>query len=421
MVNSTTSKPLRVLFAAGPGNVIGTYKHWINEQDDPSQVAVTYSSQFYDVCCDLKLQSYVISSCEEKKFVRDGRFMIEHRPIPLRNASGLLYHLGQLWYDLHFIFSAVRFRADVAVVMTNTTHLFVLSLLRWLGVQVVPSLHCVLWRKYAPQRMVESLILKLSRSLFVSDCFAILTASEDISEQVAQLTLSQHQPLVNFLPTYRRMEFAGVAAPDDKRSPFRVLFAGRIESNKGVFDLLEIAKRFAAQGRHDITFDICGSGSALEPLRLAAKQAGVDASFVCHGHCHKLQMREMFNQSHVVIVPTKTDFIEGFNQVVSEGVLSGRPIITSGVCPALFYVRNAAVEVPPDDIEQYAQALLKLCDEREFYEEKRRGCLELQEQFYDISQSWGAALESVLVAIKEGRSGAAKTSVTFNRACDSSQ
>lgn len=396
-------KPLRILFAAGPGDVIGTYNHWIKGQDDPSQVAITYSSQFYQVCCALNAQSYVISSCEEKKFVRDGRFTIEHRPILYRSASGLLYHFGQLWYNLHLVFSAVRFRADVALVINNTTHLFVFSLLPWLGVQVVPSVHCVLWRKYTPRRMVESLILKLSRSLFVSNCFAILTASEDISEQVAQLTSGQHQPLVNFLPTYRRTEFAGVAAPDSKRSPFRVLFAGRIETDKGVFDLLEIAKRFAAQGRQDIMFDLCGAGSALELLRLAAKQAGVDASFICHGHCHKLQMREMFNQSHVVIVPTKTDFIEGFNQVVSEGVLSGRPVVTSVVCPALFYVRDAAVEIPPDDVQGYGTALLKLYDDREFYEEKRRGCLKVQEQFYDISQSWGAALKSVLLAIQESR------------------
>lgn len=399
---NSMSKPLRILFAAGPGNVIGTYNCWINGQDDPSQVSVTYSSQFYEVCCALNAQSYTISSYGEKKFVRDGEFTIEHRPIPFSSASGFLYHLGQLWYNLYLVSSAVRFRADVAVVINNTTHLFVLSLLPWLGVQVVPSVQCVLWRKYVPQRMVEKLILRLSRRLFASDCFAILTASEDISEQVAQLTAGQHQPLVTFLPTYRRTEFAGVVEPDD-RSPFRVLFAGRIERDKGVFDVLEIAKRLSSEGRQDITFDICGQGSALESLRIAAQQARVDACFVCHGHCNKSQMREMFNRAHTVIVPTRTDFVEGFNQVVVEGVLSGRPVVTSAVCPALSYVRDGVVEVPPDDIKAYTEALLKLCNDREFYEEKRRGCLGVQEQFYDVSHSWGVALKSILVAIQESR------------------
>lgn len=308
---NSISKPLRILYAAGPGDLIGTYNYWINGQDDPSQVSITYSSQFYEVCCALDAEGYVISSCDKKELVHDGRFVLEHRPIPFCSASGLLYHLGQLWYGLRLLISAVRFRADVAVVSSGTTYWFVLSLLAWLGVPVVPSLHCVLWRKYASQRMVERLILRLSCNLFATGCTAILTASEDISEQVVQLTSNRHQPLVKFLPTYRRTEFADVTVPDNKRSPFRVLFAGRIERDKGVFDLLDIAKRFAAEGRQDITFDLCGGGSALELLCLAAKQARVDSCFVCHGHCNKPQMRKMFKRTHVVVVPTKTSFVEG--------------------------------------------------------------------------------------------------------------
>ena len=400
---SSVSKPLRILYAAGPGNVIGTYNHWIKGQDDPSQVSVTYSSQFYEVCCALDAEGYVISSCSEKEFVRDGRFMIEHRPIPLRSASGLLYHLGQLWYGFGFIASAILFKANVAVVANGTTHWFILSILPWLGVQVVPSLHCVLWRKYVPQSSVEKLILRLSRNLFASASTAILTASEDIAEQVEQLTAGPHLPLVKFLPTYRRTEFADLAQANDKRSPFQVLFAGRIEVEKGVFDLLEIAKHLLVEGRQDIKFDLCGEGTALDPLRLAAKQALVDASFICHGHCNKLQMREMFSRAHAVIVPTRTDFVEGFNQVVVEAVLSNRPVVTSAVCPALSYVRDAVVEVSPNDITGYTDALLRLCNEREFYEEKRRGCLGVQEQFYDVSKGWAAALKSI----------------TFNLACDS--
>lgn len=397
------SNTLRVLYAAGPGDVIGTYSHWVKGQDDPMQVSITYSSQFYEVCRALDAQAYVISSCPEKKYLRDGRFILEHRPIPLRKAKGILYHLGQLWYGLQLIACAVRFGANAAVVADGTTHWFVLSLLPLLGVQVIPSLHCGLWRKYLPQRKVDKLLLKLSQYLFASCCAAILTVSDEISEQIAELTANRHRLIRRFSPIYRRSQFAGLNAPSDERSPFRVLFAGRIERDKGVFELLEIAKRMKTLGRQDITFDLCGNGSALEELRLAAKLAGVDSYFVCHGHCNKTQMREMFNRAHAMIVPTRTDFAEGFNKVVVEGVLSGRPVVTSAVCPAVSYVRDAVVEVPPDDLTAYGDALLKLCDDRKFYEQKRRGCLALQEQFYDDSRSWGTALKSMLVAIEESR------------------
>ena len=397
------SKRLRILYAAGPGDVVGTYNYWVTGQDDPSQVSITYSSQFYEVCRDLNAEAYVISSCPQRKFLHDGKFRIKHRPNPLPSSSALFYHLGQLWYGLRLIASAIRFRADVAVVADGTTHWFILSLLSWLGVQVIPSLHCGLWRKYVPPSKLQDLILKLSRHWFARMCTAILAVSDEISEQIEQLTGNQQLQVQRFTPIYRREQFAGIAPPPERRSPFRILFVGRIEYSKGVFDLLEMAKHLAATGRDDITFDLCGEGSVLQALRLAAKQAGVDSRFVCHGHCNKLKMRQMFNRSHVIIVPTRTEFAEGFNKVVAEGVLSGRPVVTSTVCPALSYVRDAVVEVPPNDLMAYSNAVIKLCDDRQFYEQKRKKCQGLQEQFYDNSQGWGAALKSVLVSIQQSR------------------
>ena len=107
-------------------------------------------------------------------------------------------------------------------------------------------------------------------------------------------------------------------------------------------------------------------------------------------------MREMYSQTHVVIVPTTTDFIEGFNKVVAEGILAGKPVITSSVCPALEYVADGIVEVPPNDTQAYGTAIIRLHEDRSLYESKRRGCTALQEQFYDPDRGWAAALKRML-------------------------
>lgn len=397
-------KPLRILYAAGPGDVIKTYNYWVQGQDDPSQVSVTYSGQFYDVCRALNAQAYVISSHRPSQILHEGQFTIEHRPISLSGASGILYHLSQLWYGLRLIVSAVRFRANVAVVAEGTTHWFILSLLPWLGVKLVPTIHCVLWLQYLPRTTIDKVLLRISRNLFAKDCTAILVASEDISKQIVEITSGKHQPIKQFLPTYKKEQFKEIVPPSENRSLFKVLFVGRIEQNKGVFDLLEIAKGFADENKQNIIFDLCGDGSALDSIRFAAKQTKVDSSFVCHGHCNKQKMRQMFSQAHVIIVPTRTDFVEGFNQVVVEGILSGRPVITSAVCPAISSVQSAVVEVLPNDTKGYGDALLKLYSDRQFYEQKRQASLGLQEQFYDISQSWGAKLKSILMTVQEEKS-----------------
>ena len=392
------SKQLRILYAVGPEDVIEAYKYWSKNQDSPSQVSVPYSSQFYEVCQSLDAVGYVVAQSDKSEFIQDERFTIKRRPIPLASATGLIYHLRDIWCGLVLLFDAIRFKADYVIISSGTTHWFVLYLFSLLGHKIIPSIHCVLWAKYLPVRLADKLSLKLSRNLFADKFEGMLAVSHDITEQVSQLTDGKHKPVLEFFPSFRRKDFENIPEPSEQRLPFRVLFAGRIEENKGVFDLLSIMKRFVSEGIKDIVFDVCGSGSALETLRLEVKQAGIEDNFICHGHCSKQQMKEIFGRSHVVIVPTKKEFSEGFNRVVCESILSGRPVVTSSVCPALSYVREAVVEVPTDDIKAYGDALLRLYSDKLFYNQKKQACSMLQEQFYDGKKSWGAGLKSILLS-----------------------
>jgi glycosyltransferase involved in cell wall biosynthesis len=391
------ARPLRILYAAGPGDVLGTFRHWKAGKDDPSQVSMTYSGQFYDLVREVDAEAYVVACNRNPGRLRDGAFTIEHRPIPFQDSrSSVLYHLGQVWSALRLIFSALWFRADLVVIVCGTCHWFPLRVLRLFRVRVVPTMHCVLWRKGHSLRGIPRMIGKLNRKFFTRTVSAIMSASHDISQQVGELTGGRMRAVHEFLPTYRPDQFKDIGEPSKVRAPFRVFFAGRIERNKGVFDLLDISKRFDAAGRTDIEFDICGAGGALAELKADAERAGLTDRFRCHGHCNKPTMREMFARCHVVIVPTTSEFIEGFNQVVAEGVLSGRPVITSSVCPALDYVRDAVVEVPPDDVDAYHAAILKLCDDLAFYEQKTAACYAAQTQFYDPEKSWHTTLRTVL-------------------------
>ena len=388
-------RPLRILYAAGPGNVIRTFEHWKAGRDDPSQVAVTYSGQFYDVARDLDARAMVVATNVERRKLRDGNFRIEHRPFPAWARGGALYHLSRVWYAMRLVMTSIAGGADVAVVST-CDHWWLLRPLRWMGMKVVPSLHCVL-RSRARKDPVSW--LERRNIKFLAESEVVMAVSHDIAEQLRSLAGDQSVNVRVFTPWYRAQSFEGLPTPPEPRKPFRVFYAGRIERKKGVFDLLAMAKRFAEAGRTEIEFDICGDGGALAQLREDAKAAGVAARFRCHGHLEKPQMREMYGRSHVVIVPTTTEFVEGFNKVVAEAVLAGRPVVTSSVCPALSYVRDAVVEVPPDDVQAYGDAILSLCDDAALYDAKRRGCELAKAQFCDASRSWAATLKSVLAGL----------------------
>src|SRR3954467_5858458 len=151
----TATRPLRILYAAGPGDVIETYRHWKSGNLDPRQVSLTYSAQFYDRRQDLGARAYVIATFPIRRKFRDGEFRFEYRPLRGLRAGAAAFHLGQLWFALRLAVSAVRSGADVAVV-GGVVHFYALAPMRWFGVRVVPTLHSAFWPAgFRPRRGVK--------------------------------------------------------------------------------------------------------------------------------------------------------------------------------------------------------------------------------------------------------------------------
>ena len=381
---------MRLLYAAGPGNVIGTFQHWKKGEDDPSQPALTYSGQFFDTCRQLGAEALIISYHAEEASLTDGNFRLRHMPKLSPAPKGMLYHVVQILYGLRLVLHAVRFRPDYFVVAEGTTHWFVLLLLGR-RIRLVGSLHCLLW---LPNEQPNAILRLFDKPFFRKRAYALMAVSENIARQVSELTQGVSAPVFQFTPTYNPNTFQRLELPAGW-PPFRVLFVGRVEANKGVFTLLEVADLIARIST-DIQFDICGNGGALAALKDEAERRGLQSVFHCHGYCNRETTLRMFNQSHVVVVPTTSAFNEGFNKVVVEAVLSGRPFITSAICPALSAVRDAGLEVPPDDTAAYQQAILQLFHNPDLYEQKRLACAKYANQFYDPARGWAAALQAII-------------------------
>ena len=397
-------RPLRIFYMGGAGDSVGTYRYWKSGVDDPRQVSMSYAGQFFDVCREVGADVYALNGWKEKGFLREGSWTLHNLPVPYSGQGGLRHHLGQFGYGLYMLALALRHRAELAVV-GGGTHWFVLSLFRMAGIEVVPSIHCVLWRKFSPPMgRVARIIRRLNGWFFGRVPLAVLSASDEIATQILSIAGNGgSRPLVEFLPTYETSTFAPTDTPAPAPRPFRVLFVGRVEADKGVFEVLRMARDLRAAGHGDIEVDVCGTGSALERLQSEARAAGMENSFRCHGHCLREKMRQMYASCHVVIVPTTADFVEGFNQVVVEAVLSGRPVIASSVCPALAYVRDAVIEVAPGDVKGYASAVLRLRDEPGLRESMSRACEGLKGQFLDVRRGWAEAFRHVVRAYLSGR------------------
>ena len=145
--NSHPIRPLRLIYASGPGDVITTYRHWNRGKDDPSQVTMTYSGMFYDVCQELGAKALVIAWHPRKEKVVDGNFRIEHRPVRYPDGPTIPYLLEHFFWAIRFVVSAVLFRADAAIVSMPSFNPIPMRVLPWLGIKLIPSVHCMLWTK----------------------------------------------------------------------------------------------------------------------------------------------------------------------------------------------------------------------------------------------------------------------------------
>lgn len=394
-------KPLRIIFLDGPGDAIASFQHWRAGQDIPSVTHVPFSRQFFDVCQMLNANAWLIGQHPRVQLIEDGNFRIEHRGDPSRGQRGVAFHLSELNQALQIINDISRFRANLVIMGPRPSPLL-MSLLRLKGIRFVLVLHCVLWQKFQPLHGLRRLAMQLPVPMYRWGADAILCVSEDIKRQVRQLTHNRCQPFVDFLPHFRPDVFAGIPPPQHATRPFRVMYAGRIEPSKGVFDLLKVAAQLRKHHRNDIIFDICGDGSAFSELKQKVQQEGLADTFRLHGWCDRQQMRACFSRSHVVVVPTTTDFVEGFNMVVVEALLAGRPVISSPVCPALEYLDGAVLTVPPNDIAAYESAIIDVADNPQRYHHFQQRTTRAARRFLNDRTSFKAALYHTLNAIAQG-------------------
>jgi glycosyltransferase involved in cell wall biosynthesis len=180
------------------------------------------------------------------------------------------------------------------------------------------------------------------------------------------------------------------------------MFAGRVERTKGVFDVVEMARLLERKHPGRFRFDICGDGSALEALRLCIRDLGLGGAVGLHGRLNRAELTARYGVAHLVIVPTRSDFVEGLAMVAAEAVLAGRPVLANPVVPACEVLGDAAIAARTNDVGDYVDKIERLATEREAYERAVAACPAAAAQFADRSNSLEAALGRMLEALRPG-------------------
>ena len=393
--NKFAMKKYDIMYVEGPGDVVDSFFRWSNKEDLLTETSKTYSGQFFEFCRKNNLKAYVVSFHNKKSSTETEDFYVENRPKIIFGEGGF-YHLSQVVYGLRVVILALWIRPKYLDVTSGVTYWFVLSPLKLFAIKIVPHMHNCLWPPgFPPAGIVRQILSKLDGWFFRRIADLSVCVSPAIREQIEIVSGKGSRPTYQFRPQFYRKDFEFPPLPlshDTKN--FNIVFAGRIERNKGVFDLLEIAEELKNEG---LTIEINGGGSALEELRLENKNKKLTAFVTINGNLERPQLLESYARAHVVIVPTRSDFDEGFAKVAAESVLLNRPVICSSTVPAVDVLQGAVIKVPADQISLYVKSIRKLMVEPDYYNELCQNCEPLRDQFLDESQGLSSLLEKILI------------------------
>jgi glycosyltransferase involved in cell wall biosynthesis len=186
------------------------------------------------------------------------------------------------------------------------------------------------------------------------------------------------------VPASRVIEFdTGVDVPQLAINPLppavpTFVFAGRIEQEKGVFDLLEAFTACRAQAPLKLIY--YGDGGARQALQEAAR---------AHPHASDIEVRGKAPQAEVfaaiagataTVTPTRSSFPEGRCMTVLESLAMGTPVIAPDFGPFPYALTDQVngLLYPADEVPALARCLQTLCAQQAAATRIKQGALQTQ-------------------------------------------
>lgn len=381
--------PLRIAYVAGPGDACGTFDYWAQGLHDPRTPVIAYSSMFYSLVAGLDAEALLVIEQDKQPAKPDPRFRFAYSP-RRRGRRGLQYWMDELAFARLVSRQIHDYGPDVIVIGTDAP----LSLFTRLpkAKRVVLTAHSTFWPMALPPASLREKLRMwwTGRSLKQVDV-AVNTSSECARQIVALGGPPDHR---NFVEIPQVLGTFFPQQTPDAASVQRLLYVGRIEENKGIFDLLAAFLTVSAD-HPDLELAFVGTGSADQALQRAVAASG-SSRITLHGLKRAQDVHRLLDSSDLLICPTRSDCLEGLALVVIEAAVHGVPTLLSANVPAQNFFPGGCTVFPVDNVDALTGNLRALVEDPAHYRSLRATVALQRLQFLDRSGSWGSQLYRAL-------------------------
>ncbi len=150
--------------------------------------------------------------------------------------------------------------------------------------------------------------------------------------------------------------FTPAASPHHETAVPEILFVGRVQPEKGIYDLLSAIARLS----REVRLSVVGAGET-DAVRRRADRLGLEAQVTVLGALPHEALPRQYAACDVFCNPTR---YEGFGMVNVEAMACGCPVITSDLPAVREYASHEtnALLVSPGDVEALTASLDRLLD-----------------------------------------------------------
>ena len=187
------------------------------------------------------------------------------------------------------------------------------------------------------------------------------------------------------------VEFPELYRTEQHHNKLRLVFVGRINEVKGIYDVLECLHKYKEQLQDKVELHIGGIGDEERFLKMMTDY-NLSSMIVQHGWVVGKEKEDLFCSSDVFIHPSH---FESFGIAILEAMSYGLPVITTliGGIPDFFEDKKSGVAVAPGNVDEIYEAILLFLNDRSYIsrmgkygreEAKRFTPLEIEQHLQDI-------------------------------------
>lgn len=379
---------LRILFFGGPGDVVGTFNFWVKGQQDQRIPVIAYSSMFYTLCHKLRAKGYVLTESDVQPEVPADGFEFIHTP-HRRGGGRIRYRID----EYKFYKSAKRTveKVDPHVIIASGDIPNALMRAFPASARVVLTMHNAYWPMGQHPSGLRGRRMLTQKTEAMQRLHAGVCTSPECARQLGILGMRSEACLVETPQILNSFAQDRVRDPDAVAR--RLVFLGRIEPEKGVFDLLTAFENLA-KTVPDLTLDIAGTGSSLTHLEQVASVSRFQDRIIVHGLLAAQEVHDLLRRSDLLICPTRD--VEGLALVVVEASIHNVPSVVSSVVPARELFPGGCAEFQAGDIAGLTESLRGLVSDKVAFAAITQALGSQTERFFDRSLSWGSMMFKAL-------------------------